>query len=352
MRSSYAIGVLVSMPAAALLACAHPEALEDRPDTGRLEITAVDTVISTATGLIGYIVDMAVDSSGTLYVSDGQADQVLRVSRESGEIRALGGPGQGPGEFKNVGALRVVGEELLALDPGNGRLQRLTLDGEYVGQAKANPLVRSGAAYLQADGGMLLSSWGTDTALVRAFDAEARFLRKIGEPVVLRSMTLDPAKLKAEIAAGEVPHDIRNANFVVGDDRGGLWVALQTEAEVRRYDEEGALIWSVSIDEPELAQARQEFFDRNAALESPFQFVLLSYFTDGQAVGDTLWLLLQTEPGAPGVVLVIGPEGRTVRRIEVAGAGGAYKFLFDGRHGELWLATRDDAQLLRATLER
>lgn len=352
MRSGYATGLLAALPTAALLAYAHPETSEDHSDARQWEVVTVDTVIATATGLIGYVADMAVDSAGNLYVSDGQASQILRVSRGSGEIRVLGGPGEGPGEFKHVGALRVVGEELLALDPGNGRLQRLTLDGEYLGQARANPLARSGAAYLKADGSMLLSSWGTDTALVREFDADARFLRKIGEPVILTSMSLDPAKLRARIAAGKVPDEFRNANFVVGDDRGGLWVALQAEAEVRRYDEHGTLIWSVAIDEPELALAKQEFLDRNAALGSPLQFVSLSYFTDGQAVGDTLWLLLQTPLGASCVVLVLGSDGQPVRRIQIAGAGGAHQLLFDRRHQALWLATRDDAQLLRATLDR
>src|SRR5665811_1270790 len=97
--------ILTALLAIAFVACNSPKPLAQVAESVLLEITAVDTVISTESGLLGYVADMVVDSAGELYVGDSETEQILRVNPESGSIRRLGGAGQGPSEFKNLGAL-------------------------------------------------------------------------------------------------------------------------------------------------------------------------------------------------------------------------------------------------------
>lgn len=331
-----------------LAGCGGPPSTGDQAGAdGSTVITAVDTVVSTRSGLIGYAVDLAVDSAGGVYLADGQAGRLLRVDPETDSVSPIGGPGQGPGEFDDLAALRVVGEELLVVDAGNGRLQRLSLRGEHLGQAPVSPLARMGAAHIERDGSLMLSSMGTDTALARVFDAKGEFQRKVGEPVVIPPAALDVRETKATIADGGVPGWMRNLNLVVGDGFGGMWVILRAEGEVRRYDASGGLVWTVEVNEPELEAARQVFFERNAALESPMSVAQLSYFADAQAVGDDLWVLLDTATGTDAVVIVVSKSGSLERRITIRGAGGAHRFLVDTSQNQMWLATREDAQLLR-----
>ena len=57
-----------------------------------------EVLISTEDGLIGEIADLVLDEDGTIYAVDRQASQV-HVVEGPGQVRSLGGPGAGPGEF-------------------------------------------------------------------------------------------------------------------------------------------------------------------------------------------------------------------------------------------------------------
>lgn len=78
----------------------------------------------------GRINSVVLDSSGTLYVADGHALEV-RVFSPTGEFRrAFGRSGEGPGEFRSLQSLAMLGDTLLALDGGNARINLLTRSGE------------------------------------------------------------------------------------------------------------------------------------------------------------------------------------------------------------------------------
>ena len=53
-------------------------------------------------------VDVAFDGAGRLYVLDHHVDSIFVVGREGEYLRALGGPGEGPGEFRNVVEFAVL----------------------------------------------------------------------------------------------------------------------------------------------------------------------------------------------------------------------------------------------------
>lgn len=94
-----------------------------------LRIGAVD---GTQEELLHRVTGIAVDGADTIYVALGQASEI-RVFAPGGEyVRTLGGRGEGPGEFLQVGGLLLTGDTVVVED---GRLQRTTLmgpDGEVL----------------------------------------------------------------------------------------------------------------------------------------------------------------------------------------------------------------------------
>ena len=341
---------LISVPLVwsclAVVGCAGSD---ESTTTGPIVISAVDTLIDTQSGALASIVDMDVSPLGQLYVADYQASQILRLDTQTGDTVRLSRPGEGPGELKSPWAIRALDDGLLVVDRGNGRIQRLTEAGEFVSTAPVTPLVMRGNPFMGTDGSVVVGSGGRDSCLAVVFDPAGNEIRRVGTPVAVPPPIADFGAMKAEIRAGEVPAGFRNDALVAVDPLGGMWIALRTEAEVRRYDADGTLEWSKALAEPEMTGTRDEFFRRNAEEKNPARIYSLSYFRDLATVGNDLWLLLATPTDGPGVVVVVGPEGST-RRVEIAGAGSAASMAVDQVRGRIFLYTSDDAQLLEAEL--
>lgn len=313
-------------------------------------IARVDTVISTESGAIAYVVDMDVSSSGLVYAADFQANQILRINPASADTFRIGRRGDGPGEFDGPWAVRATSEGLLVVDRGNGRTQHLTDTGTYLSSAPVTPIVLRAFPYITSAGELVIGTNGRDSCLAILFDGSGRVMRRIGVPVVAPPAIADFGAIKAAIRSGEIPDDIRNEALVAADSEGSVWVVLQSEAEVRKYDSQGALSWSLIVDEPEMELARDEFFRRNRAETNPGSFYSLRYFRDLAVVGDELWLLLDTPSRGSAVILGIGLEGTVQRRVDIAGGGAASSMAVDAERGTLFLFTGEDAQLLSAKL--
>jgi hypothetical protein len=88
---------------------------------------------SVAFGRIG---SLAVDSSGTLYVGDELAQQILMFDSSGRLLRTLGGKGNGPGEFRSLGSIAWTGNALAALDLSN---RRVTFFGTERGDVSTQP---------------------------------------------------------------------------------------------------------------------------------------------------------------------------------------------------------------------
>jgi hypothetical protein len=70
----------------------------------------------------GRIADVDVDSRGRIYVADGFG-QVVVLDAGGALVRRIGGPGDGPGEFRGLSDLRVVeGDTLLVFDFAHSRI--------------------------------------------------------------------------------------------------------------------------------------------------------------------------------------------------------------------------------------
>jgi 6-bladed beta-propeller len=121
------------------------------------------------------IVDLALLDDGSIMVSDGVASE-LRVYDASGAfLRAIGQPGEGPGEFAVAPKIAgVAGDTVYAFDRRSSRVTSFTLDGEFV----ESLTLRSAAAgipqaIVRLDGGTYLSQskWILPSAELSFFEA-------------------------------------------------------------------------------------------------------------------------------------------------------------------------------------
>ncbi len=72
--------------------------------------------------------------SNELFVANSGTSEIRVFDLEGSLLRTIGRRGQGPGEFLGISSLSFVGNTLLALDSGNGRIGLLSLNGEWQGQ--------------------------------------------------------------------------------------------------------------------------------------------------------------------------------------------------------------------------
>jgi hypothetical protein len=151
--------------------------------------------------------------------------------------------------------------------------------------------------------------------------------------------------MRAAIMDGEVPAQLRNWTLPAIDDDGSLWLILNAEGVVQRFDATGNMLWSLQLEAPELAPIKQRFFQRNREIEGP-GFVVLTYVADAARVDDEIWLLLNVPDEDPSVVLVIGDDGTLRRRLTFPDVYGADELAVDSDSGTIYLAVPSEASLL------
>lgn len=312
-------------------------------------ITTVDTLVSSESAAIAYAIDLDVAPSGVVFAADLMANAVVAVDPE-GVVTSFGRRGEGPDEFAGPFALRAEGPVLFVFDRGNGRLKRMSHSGAVESLIRAAPEAIRSPPFILDDGGMLVSTGGTDSSLVAEFDVDAQMLRFVGSPVVHLEEATQFVPVLETIIAGEIPDRIRNEGIVAGTAAGDVWMALTAEGSVRRYGPDGSLLWDTVVDEPEMAVSRELFFRRNREEAVEGSFFPLRYFMDVEIVGEDVWVLLQTGSTDAGVIVSLGPDGRLDRRVEIAGGGGAVAFAVSPDQEAVFLFTEYDAQLLRARL--
>lgn len=85
------------------------------------------TVGNTDSTTIGMMASMVSDNSGRIFIADSQQRLVQIFSPTGSLITTLGRNGDGPGEFRGLGELRISGGQLHVLDPALLRINRFDL---------------------------------------------------------------------------------------------------------------------------------------------------------------------------------------------------------------------------------
>jgi hypothetical protein len=80
--------------------------------------------------------DLEVGPDGTIYTVHPQENAIRVHDSDGAYVRTIGREGEGPGEFKSVGPLGMLGDTLWVLDYGTYRFSFFDLDGDLLGSQR------------------------------------------------------------------------------------------------------------------------------------------------------------------------------------------------------------------------
>lgn len=323
----------------------------DAPAIATESWSVLKTVVTSASGVIGFPTALAIGPNGDLWVADHLSHDVVRIDPQGLNPPArVGREGAGPGEFEAPMAIAVSESQAIVLDRGNGRVQRVSLDGADRGAYPIGRVISGGVA-VDADGRAALAGGALGDALLRVYDAAGDHRSIDPRPPVGGSVLLDALRdTKRRIMDGELPDRLRRELLPVLLADGGLWVAMQVEPELRRYDAELDQTLRVTYEEPAAEAALAAFFEANRDDPRPTLYRSPRSVADAKWHEGGLWLLMHAWGGRDAVLRVSdGEDGRPMRRIVVAGAGAATAFAVAPSGARIYLGLSDDASIVVAT---
>jgi len=321
-----------------------PAAMGARHDT----LSAFETVVSTASGLVGYPLDLTTAPGERIFIADARGRQVLSVGFDGTEPRTIGREGSGPGEFLQPMRIFATADSLFVYDGRHQRVMIFDLEGLF-SHAYVVALGSGRGRAFGPDGRFMISTNGHDSALVVVLDDQGQSSVSVGEPVVPPPPFFDFVSMKERASGGVVPHEHLNDVLPAMAPDGSFFVSFFSESEARRYAPDGALQWTASLAGPVFRQAFDAFVRANAEDSLPFRLTPLSYVWDSEVVGGDFWLLVNARAGEDGLILVLdGEDGSVKRRLTLAGKPGIRTFTYDSGTRMLFLGLPDDAMVLSA----
>ena len=113
---------------------------QEASDEGTGPLKHVKPPLSPIDGEFRQVTDMAWDSAGDTYISDGYINsRIAKVDRNGNWVKSWGEPGSGPGQFNVPHSIATddAGNVYVA-DRGNGRIQVFDGDGKYLREIRIN----------------------------------------------------------------------------------------------------------------------------------------------------------------------------------------------------------------------
>ena len=290
---------------------------------------------------------------GDLHVADSRFKHVLVVAPDGAVRRTIGKAGEGPGEFVMPTVVQAESDSVRVFDSRTSLVQVFDRDGRFRRGVRIEIPGLGSRPDFREDGSVAASTSGGDGSMIVTADAAGNRTGIFGDPIVPPTSFFDFTAIKAEIRDGRVPNAFRNSAQVVAAADGSLYLVFQSEPQVRRYDDEGTLLWTMTLHEPALTSARERFFQKNREEQNPSAIHSLQYVTDAEVVNGDLWLLLNTQDQTDGLLLVLNAADGTVRRrITFAGLPNTGPFAVDAERQRMYMAPRDDASIVVYALPR
>jgi hypothetical protein len=135
-------GLFLALAAAA---CAGPDKVEDLPP----HVDALPILAYTEEVRVGSVEDadigfssirgVEVGDDGTVYVMENQVPEIRVFSPDGQRIATIGGPGEGPGEFRTSSSFGLLGDTVWVSDRLNHRITWFGPDGEVVHELRTTP---------------------------------------------------------------------------------------------------------------------------------------------------------------------------------------------------------------------
>lgn len=276
-----------------LLSCSADPGADGIPEVVRED---VDTLITTRRGMLGEPTSLDVGPDGRLYIADRINSAVYRLNPRDTTLTVLAGTGPGPEEVQEPVDIEATGEAILIADGGNGRVQKLGLDGTYRDRW---PLPARGTILLDLapDGRAIADAAGRDPARAALHGIDGERLTDIGEDPFEAPRTVSVARMRSRAARGEVPEVFRLAVLPRFDSEGNVWLALRADRVVQKYGPDGTLILERELDQSEIPEMRSAYVRANAEAESGV--TPLNFVADFESVGGEVWVLLNRPDARP-----------------------------------------------------
>jgi len=346
-------------------ACAAPDPPGDAPGAAdpsaqgsvpyELVIEGFEPLISDADIDLSLPAAIDVDAAGNVWIADRRLHQVLVVSPEGEVLHTIGRNGGGPGEFRGPRGVGIRADRAYVLDNVHG-VQSFDMQGKYVDE---HPAPRIFVDFdFTADGGLVASNnrvWARGGLVsVLGPDGEERGL--IGEPPFAGAGGFNFRGAREAILAEAIPDVLRNGSLPIAAPDGSLWVVVHTEALLRRYGSDGALLFETPFELPELPAIEAQYYEDFRTAPSGDLFFFPSFVADGVALNDSLALLWDTVEGSPGLITVHDATGAVVQRWvlpELDMGGGGFTILslaIDASRRRLYVGVSDIATIFGVDL--
>jgi len=312
-------------------------------------ISEFDTVVSANMEAVGEIADLEVGSDGRLWIADDGNQQLVVLDPASGQMRAFGREGEGPGDVRRPVAIAVAGPNVLVLEAGNSRVQYFTPQGETVGQFTLGTFVMSPAT-LNVRGDVAMPTLGHDSSLVAIFTDSGRTRLARGSPVVPPPTVMRISALREQVLRGEVPVEFRNNVLPALGPEGEVWLILQAEGEVQHFDPTGTLLWRHQLPDSVVSTARTSYLNEAAAETDPTRIHVPQVVSAARLEGEELWLMLASGESRRSGLLILNSVTGAIRariRVDVFGAG---QFAVDRKNARLYIALAAEGIVIAADL--
>jgi hypothetical protein len=226
----------------------------------------------------------------------------------------------------------------------NNRFQDYALDGKHLVD-HAPPVPMIGAAAMAANGLFVVPVAGEEGVLAVLHRLGDTTAVRFGEPIVPTTLYRSADAQRADARSGLVPDEVRNFLLpAVGAD--AVYLVMMAEAEVRKYDLSGTLLWRTPLDVPEVTNTRERYFAaaRDTAALAPGVLMAL---TQGTEVGGGFWVMVNQPTGDPAVLYVLDRQtGAVSGRLALRVPAPALKFAVDRRRKRLYVSAPEEATVV------
>jgi len=293
---------------------------------------------------------LSLDEAGHLWVADALAKRVVALNPDGSVVRFIGQEGDGPGEFRSPVIVAASDTLIRVIDSRHMAVQDYRPDGTHIADHSVpTPLI--GGAGFSVDGRLVLPTFGSDGQLASLRTVTDTSATQLGPAVSAAPPGFDFTAIKQVIAEGRVPDEFRNQVTSVVGKSGAVWLLVQTEAEVRKYAQDGRLVWTHQFSGPEIEEAHRQFFRRNAEQKDPTRIVALATMRAAEEVQGSLWVLMLGAEGRSAVFYLLDADTGAQRgRFTAAVPSPPSGFVVDPERGRVYLALPEDAAIMTVDL--